>query len=310
MAMRVLFGILCALAFLVTVPQTVCGQSFGIHYGPRSFWPAPTGTNAIDLKYEHLDAGINNNGPVLKGFELKTNTTLISYTHYLNFFGKTASLVASLPYVWLEGDLELASGAIDVFDESGITDPYFQFFTAVVGGDAMDFESFVRKEPGFIAGIFAAARPPLGEYDSAKPANPGANRWELRAGVPIEYITGLPTNQTSYEFIPMLYFFTDNDDAMGDSLGQDPLLQLEAHVTHDLNRMLWGSLNVLYAIGGMTSVNGVDQDNELEYVGGGATLGARLPRSMGASVTFGTDLWTKTDAADGHWIRASITKTF
>lgn len=121
----------------------------------------------------------------------------------------------------------------------------------------------------------------------------------------------MPTKQTSFEFIPIAYFFSDNDDTPADdTLGQGALFQLEAHLTHDLSQMFWGSLNVLYAFGGETSINGEDQDDDLEYFGGGATLGARLPKSWGTNITFGTDLWTKTDDTDGHWIRVSFTKTF
>lgn len=309
--MRVSLGVLCTLLCCCLAPHAAFGQSFGIHYGPRSFTPAPLGTNAIDVKYEHLDTSIGNSGYVFQGFNIKTDTALISYTHYFNFFGKTAAVVASLPYVMLEGDLELSSGTIDVFDEGGITDPYFQFYTPLVGADGLELESFVRKEPGFIAGIFGAARPPIGEYDSSKPANPGSNRWELRVGMPIQYIIGLPTQQTTFEFVPVLYFFEDNGDTMGgDTVGQDPLLHLEAHITRDFNRMFWGSLNTLYAVGGKTTLNGAEQDDKLEYLGGGCTIGARLTRSIGANVSVGTDIWTKSDAAEGNWIRASITTTF
>lgn len=300
-----------AFVFCASPYAAVHAESFAIHYGPRSFLTAPVGTNAIDLKYENLDAGLDINGQVLRGFDIETNSGLISYTHYFEFAGKTASVIASLPYVKLEGSLELATQTATLFEESGITDPYFQFYTPLLGGEALDLQSFMRSEPGLTIGVFAAARPPLGEYDESKPANPGANRWEARFGLPVQYVSGLPTQQTSFEFVPVVYLFEDNDEAFGGSVvGQDPLVSLEAHITHDFNQMLWGSLNTLYAFGGESSIDGEEQGDEFDYLGGGFTVGMRLPNAFGANVTWGTSLNTKTDEADGNWIRASLTKSF
>lgn len=299
-----------AVTFFITTLLTTStyAQSLGIHYGPRTFFPAPIGTNAINIQYEHLNAGIYNLGPI-ESFNLETNSVMISYTHYFDFFGKTASVVASIPYVKLKGNLKLPGGDIPIFEEQGITDPYFQFYTPLIGGDALDIQSFVRKEPGFIAGIYVAMRPPLGEYDESKSVNPGSNRWEWRMGFPIQYIVGLPTNQTSFEFVPTVYFFGDNDEVSGGGTsGQEPLFQFEAHLTHDLNQMFWGSLNVMYAFGGEGT--GKDTGGEFDILGGGATFGARLPHSFGVTVTLGTSLRTKTGNEDGNWVRASITKNF
>lgn len=289
---------------------TAVAASLGIHYGPRSFWAAPIGTNAIALQYEHLNADLSYGGGAI-GFGLKTDTGVLTYTHYLDFFGQTASVIGSLPYVSLESELDIGGNEIELFDESGFTDPYVQFYTTLVGGKAQDMQTYVRNEPGFVLGTFAAARIPVGQYDASKPVSPGSNRWEWRLGVPMQYIKGLPTKQTSFEFVPLVYLFGDNDDGFnGSHVSQDPLYQFEAHLTHDLNRMFWGSLNILYAFGGETSTHGVSNDDALGYLGSGLTLGARLSPSYGANVTVGTDLKTKNENAEGNWIRASITKTF
>ena len=47
------------------------GQTFGIQNGPRAYWTAPIGTRAIDMKFESLEAGIDFNGVVLNGVDLK-----------------------------------------------------------------------------------------------------------------------------------------------------------------------------------------------------------------------------------------------
>lgn len=49
--------------------------------------------------------------------------------------------------------------------------------------------------PALIRGSLVTTPVSAGEYDDSKPANPGANRWEWRLGISVQYITGLLTNQ-------------------------------------------------------------------------------------------------------------------
>jgi hypothetical protein len=303
--------VIALLILLDAAVNTAEAQTFGIQYGPRAFWTAPVGTNAIDLKYENLRGGIDINGNILEGFDLQTHSAIASYTRYFDVFGNSASVVAALPYVWLSGELDTKSSDIPLFGESGITDPYFQFYTTLLGGEALPAQEYVRKEPGFVMGLFGATRVPVGEYDPSKPANPGANRWEWRLGIPIQYVWGLPTQQTSIEFVPTFYLLGDNDEAFGGgTLSQAPLYQFEGHVTHDIKRMFFVSFNILHAFGSQTSIDGVNQDDALAYTSAGVTVAARLSRTFSVNASYSRRFWSKQDATDGEWFRFSFTTTF
>ena len=52
----------------------------------------------------------------------------------------------------------------------------------------------------------------------------------------------------------------------------DPITQIEAHLTHDFTQKFYGSLDVLYRGGFQTQINGVDVGDELDTGGAGFTL--------------------------------------
>lgn len=286
-------------------------QTFGIQYGPRAFSPAPIGTNAINVKYEQLSARIEINTPILTGFEISSTSVITSYSTYFDLFGKTASFIAAAAAVKLEGEASTIVGPINVFEETGFADPYFQLYVPIIGGDAQSVQEFVQTEPGFILGAFVAAMPPLGEYAQSNLANTGTNRWQVRFGLPMQYIWGLPTRQTTVEFVPTVYLFSDNDELNGGgTLSQEPFFQLEAHLTRDFNQIFWGSLNVFYGFGGETSVNGVAQNDAIAYLSGGFTVGARISRSLSVNGSYSRRLYSKQSGADGNWFSLSTTVTF
>ena len=207
-------------------------------------------------------------------------------------------------------DLAVALAMARVFSEQGVPDPYIQFYTTLIDGEALPLQQFVRTEPGFMLGIFGAARPPIGKYDSASLANPGANRWEWRLGLPMQYIWGLPTQQTSIEFVPTVYLFGENDEPFGGGvLDQEPFFQFEGHITRDFGPIFWGSVNALYGVGGETSLSGISNNDGIEYVSAGATVGARLTRSLSLTASYGRRVWSKIEGNDGQWVSVGLTIT-
>ncbi len=309
--MRVRLLLVLVLVALAWRSDATHAETFAIQNGPRGFTPAPKDISAVTFTYERLQGRLTHNGIYLKNFEILTNSYVVSYTRYFDFFGKAASAVVALPYVDLKGEANTAATVFPVFSGAGISDPYFQFYSPICGGRALSKEEYFTSEPGFVLGAYAAVRPPLGDYNSSKPANVGANRWEFRVGLPIQYIIGRPTKQTTFEFVPALYLLGDNKEAFGGgTLSQDPVVHLEGHITRDFSKMFWGSLNVLHAFGGETSVGGVRQDNEIRYTAAGVTLGARLTKFMGANASYSRRVDSKQDNTGGEWFRFSVTFTF
>ena len=118
---------------------------------------------------------------------------------------------------------------------------------------------------------------PIGEYDSEQSLNLGQNRWYGRIGAPIVWQLGpwVPGRRTTLEFLPSVWFYSDNDDVDGQTLSTDPMFQLESHVTRDFVEALWGSIDVTWITGGKASLDGIEGER-LNNLGVGFTLGYHL----------------------------------
>ena len=104
---------------------------------------------------------------------------------------------------------------------------------------------------------------PIGEYNSESPLNLGQNRWHGRVGAPIVWQLGpwIPGRRTTLEFLPSLWFYSDNDDFVGQTLSTKPMFQLENHLTRDFVEDLWGSIDVTWMTGGQASLSGMEGDS-------------------------------------------------
>jgi hypothetical protein len=158
--------------------------------------------------------------------------------------------------------------------------------------------------------LHTGVRIPVGEYNPESPLNVGGNRFEYRVGLPFSHTWGVPTKQTSIEIDPIFYFFLDNDDPYGGgTVSQDPVLQIEGHVVHDLMPALWGAVNALYVVGGETTADGVPADNALDYASIGASVGGRLSKSLGYKLTYATRFYSQNTANSGGLWRFGLTYT-
>lgn len=287
-------------------------QFLGVQYGPRAFSAAPEGTQALTLTFDKMDIGIGVNGSVLSSINNTANTTTLSYSRYFDLFGKTASLTAAVPFVNIRSELvTTCCGVIPGISESGVSDPYVQFNLPLIGGEIMSPKEFFTTEPGFSLTLHSGLRVPLGDYDPASPINSGANRYEFRVGLPMNYTWGTPTKQTTLEFVPVAYFYSDNDQAFGGgTMSQDTAYQFELHITHDFSPAFWGAINMMHLAGGETTTNGVADNNALNYTSSGVSVGGRLSKSLSYTISYGHRLSSKNASDDGNLAHIALSYIF
>ena len=122
---------------------------------------------------------------------------------------------------------------------------------------------------------------PVGEYNNAQPLNLGQNRWYGRVGFPIVWQLGpwVPGRRTTLEFIPSVWFFSDNDDFVGTTLSTDPMFQLESHLTRDFHQHFWGSFDMTWMTGGQATLHGM-QGEKVNNVGLGVSLGYHINENV------------------------------
>ena len=76
----------------------------------------------------------------------------------------------------------------------------------------------------------------------------------------------------SFEITPSVWLFEDNNDFVGQRLKNDPIWQLEAHLTQDFTPSFFGSIDLLYRTGFQSTINGVETGEELDIGDLGYTL--------------------------------------
>ena len=229
---------------------------------PRAYWPAPKGTNVIVLGYQR-SAGDVFTDPSLPvtGVDSTINVAQVTYQDTLSLFGRTASLQFSLPYTWgtTEGFVE---GAFRSRNVSALADMQARFAVNLVGAPTMDVAGFqaLRAQPRTIIGASVLVQLPIGGYEEDKLINAGTNRWAVKPAVGLIWPI-YPTWLLEFELGQWIY--GDNDDFLGTTRQQDPIVSSEFHLVKRIRPGFWASLDVNYYTGGRTTV-GQDQRADLQ----------------------------------------------
>src|SRR3954449_10425802 len=84
---------------LLFVVGLISSFSYAQDLAPRAYIIAPVGSNAVTLTYSFFAGNILLDGSLpITGATAKSNVNVISFTHSLRFFRRSAVMTASLPY--------------------------------------------------------------------------------------------------------------------------------------------------------------------------------------------------------------------
>jgi hypothetical protein len=109
------------------------------------------------------------------------------------------------------------------------------------------------RGPRTIVGASLLVQLPTGEYESDKLINLGTNRWAVKPAVGVIW----PLRPTwLLEAEVGAWFFSDNDDFLGRTREQDPILSTEIHLVKRIQPGFWASLDANFYVGGRTVVDG------------------------------------------------------
>jgi hypothetical protein len=112
--------------------------------------------------------------------------------------------------------------------------------------------------------------------------------------------------------LPSIIFYTDNTDPFGpaETVSQDPLFKLEAHITQNLNRALWLSLDTVILNGGATTTDGVSDNNDKYSWELGASVGLNLSARASIKATYGQVIERNANGMDGEGFRLVASYVF
>jgi hypothetical protein len=229
---------------------------------PRAYWPMPVGTNALVLGYQRNtgDIVIDPSLPIT-GVESEIDYLQVTYQRGFNLFGRSGSVQLSLPYAdgLTEGTVE---GEFLRRKTTGLTDARIRMAVNLIGAPAMGVPGFqaLRANPTTIVGASLLLQAPTGEYESDKLLNLGTNRWSIKPAIGVI----VPVRPTwLFEFELGAWFFGDNDDFLGETREQDPIVSAEAHLVKRIRPGFWASLDANYYWGGETRI-GSDFNDDLQ----------------------------------------------
>jgi len=228
---------------------------------PRAYVITPLHANAITLTYSFYEGSIDYGALPVSGATGTYSAPIFSYYHAFSFFGRSANIVASLPYAF--GNFQgTAIGVEQHLYRSGLLDSVYRLSVNLKGGPAMPPQKFIKWRQKVLLGASLKVAAPTGQYDPSKLINWGTNRWSFKPEFGYSQRWGGKWVLDGYFGV---WFFTTNPDfwsrniyyAGTRSQSQNPVGALEGHLSYDFKPRLWASLDGNFWFGGSTRVNGV-----------------------------------------------------
>lgn len=273
---------------------TLCFRPIGIgaqELAPRAYWPAPNGTKVVVFAYQYSSGDVVMDPSLpITGVDSRIHVAQLSYQQTFDLLGRTATIQIDLPYS--EGTTEgVVQGEFRRRSVSTFADARVRLAVNFLGAPTMDRAGFqqLRAAPRTIVGASIVVQPPTGGYEPDKLINVGTNRWGVKPGVGLIW----PLYPTwLVELDAGVWFFGDNDQFLGTTRGQEPILAAEAHLIKRIRPGFWVAFDVNYYTGGRTAIGG-DLSADLQRnarIGG--TLTFPLKRRHALRVSYSTGVVT------------------
>ncbi|SFZ82750.1 Putative MetA-pathway of phenol degradation [Devosia enhydra] len=276
--------------------------------GARAYHPVPKGTNFASLTVTAQQLTI-------AGSEFGVAVVTPSYQGYFELAGTASAFLIGMPIGSLSAALDTGFGIVNLETDVAPGDMFIGGQLGLFGSPSLGPMDYAQYKPGLQAIAAAKLFLPTGDYDSSRLLNLGGNRWSLQASLPISYIladTLLDPDLTTFELVPSVHIFGDNDDPFGSSTvaSQEPLFLLEAHVTRNFGPSVWAALDGYYVRGGETSSNGVPDGNAQETLSLGATLGLVLSPSLAMRASYVEQVYSTVSDSSFRSVRVTSAYRF
>jgi hypothetical protein len=274
---------------------------------PRAYTPAPVGLNFLAVIAGRSTGGVvvDPSLPV-EDVEASVNSLSVGLGKTIDMFGRTALVVAALPYVWADASGRIGEAAARA-TRSGLADPRIKVSVNLLGGRALSPREFARAPRSTIVGTSIGVAPPLGQYYRTKLVNIGANRWSFKPEIGISHVKG---NWTIDGYAGMFLFTRNDAFYTGTSRRtQQPIVAVQAHASYTVRPRLWIAFDSTWYSGGTTIVDGVEKSDLQRSSRVGVTTSMPLGRqqslklsaSSGATTRIGADFTTFAAAWQLAW---------
>lgn len=306
-----LWSILTIFSFLL-----FAGQTFAQDDGARSYWNAREKTNVFSFQYMPINMGVSGSKAFAPGqyiypnAEVSVNIAMATWAHHMTFLKRPSSFALNIAggNVGANFNANVSSdilppgivpGTTFMQSSSGFADPSMAFTVNLYGTPPLKSNvDLFNYEPSFSIDLSLLMGVPMGEYESDKLVNLGLNRWFGRIALPMKYHFGVfsPGYMSSFELVPSVYLFGDNDDFVGGrTLKNEPMWQIESHLTHDFTTKFFGSLDVLYQNGFQSEVDGTEIAENLEIGSLGFSLSYQIEDNIMIRTSYSSNVFGNED---------------
>lgn len=274
-------------------------RSFAQDLAPRAYIITPLHSNAVTLAWSFYTGALDFNGVVpVTNAKGTYSVPVFSYYHSLRFFGRSANIIAALPYGVGKFTGQVGENQGSIY-RSGLLDFSARLSVNLIGGPAMEPQQFAKWKQKKILGASLKVVAPTGQYDPTKLINWGINRWAFKPEV--GYSQRFAGNWVIDGYAGV-WFYTENSQSFNRPFPVPqtlaPIGSFEGHLSYDFRRFGWlkgargwASLDGNFWWGGIASIYGIPNPNTKQTssrLGGTISLPYSKHQSVKVSFSGGT----------------------
>ncbi len=310
---------------ILAIILLLSGTALAVDDGARAYWKGRAGTHGVSFQHLRLDLDASDSQQFAPGQYVYANADIegsifiANYVRHMTLFNRPSSLSLAIAGGDINVDVNaraplqfvppgITRGAAFSQSSTGFADPSAQLVVNLFGTPPLKANfDLLNYEPTWTLDAAVMLGVPVGEYNDNKLVNLGLNRWFGRIAFPIKYHFGVFTRgyMNSFELTPSVWLFAENDDFMGQKLENDPMWQLEAHLTNDFTPTFFGSLDLLYRSGFQSEIDGVEVGDELDIGNLGFTLNYQVTDNLSIRTGFSSNVFGDDDL-DNSMVRLQL----
>ncbi len=291
----VFVGTLASIITMLLLPSPARAQDLE----PRAYVNVPVDITVLMGGFSYSQGAVVTDATSpIQDFKATVATPLLGAGRTFSLFGQTAQALVVVPFSWAWASA-LVKGQDTSVTRTGFSDARLRVSVLFYGAPALSVKEFANAPHRTILGASLTVIAPTGQYFPEKLVNLGTNRWAFKP----ELAWSQPFGE--YWMVDVyagVWLFTRNSTYFPGTVvrTQDPLAALQAHVSYNVEPMLWAAFDVTYYAGGLSYANGAGMENRQENIRVGGTLvlpvgsqhSVKLACSTGAIVRFGASFTT------------------
>ncbi|MEZ4810803.1 MAG: transporter [Allomuricauda sp.] len=267
--------------------------------GPRTYTALPKNLNILSahLINAKANASINNLSFISPSATVDNNLYMLTYTRSQPIFGRTFYSTLILPAGNIAATVNLdAPGPVtssNTVFQHGLGDLVWVNTINIIGAEGLMIKDYIKHESPSLLYFQAAATFPTGQYDSGNSVNIGSNQFKLKLGMPFVQRLGpwVDGKKMTLEVFPAYTLIAKNNDFQGQEVEQNGLFSMESHLTRDITKTSFISLDYSYMNGGSSEFFSKETGAMLNEQAGqnvhliGATVGFNINDNLNLFLT-------------------------